>query len=145
MQCSKTQTIIGGLIMKTVTKIVLAGLGTAAVCVGVYFAVKNKDKFIKTEDVINPDGTTEKRTYVVLDVDGAKKKASETFQKAKDGTTGAFKKVAEGAKETFNKVTGKGKEEMEVDFSNVVDGEEILEAADDASEAVAGAVQEALA
>ena len=131
--------------MKTVTKIVLAGLGTAAVCAGVYFAVKNKDKFIKTEDVINPDGTTEKRTYVVLDVDGAKKKATDTFKKAKDGTTGAFKKVAEGAKETFNKVTGKGKEEMEVDFSNVVDGEEILEAADDASEAVAGAVQEALA
>ncbi|GEM_PF-3254058 len=129
--------------MKTVTKIVLAGLGTAAVCAGVYFAVKNKDKFIKTEEVINPDGTTEKRTYVVLDVDGAKKKAADTFQKAKEGTTGAFKKVAEGAKETFNKVTGKGKEEMEVDFSNIVDGDEVLEAADDASEAVADAVENA--
>ena len=131
--------------MKTVTKIVLAGLGTAAVCAGVYFAVKNKDKFIKTEEVINPDGTTEKRTYVVLDVDGAKKKAADTFNKAKEGTQDAFKKVANGAKDTFNKVTGKGKEEMEVDIDNEIDFEAPLEAADEVSEAVAEAVDAALA
>lgn len=131
--------------MKNVTKIILAGLGTAAVCAGVYYAVKNKDKFIKTEEVINPDGTTEKRTYVVLDVDGAKKKATETFNKAKEGTQDAFKKVANGAKETFNKVTGKGKEEMEVDISNEIDYEAPLQAADEVSEAVADAVDAALA
>ena len=34
--------------------------------------------------VINPDGTTDKRTYVVLDVDGAKKKATDTIQKGKE-------------------------------------------------------------
>ncbi|MBR3039971.1 MAG: hypothetical protein IKI20_04870 [Lachnospiraceae bacterium] len=131
--------------MKTVTKIVLAGLGTAAVCAGVYYVVKNKDKFIKTEEVINPDGTTEKRTYVVLDVDGAKKKAADTFNKAKEGTQDAFKKVANGAKDTFNKVTGKGKEEMEVDIDNEIDFEAPLEAADEVSEAVAEAVDAALA
>ena len=131
--------------MKTVTKIVLAGLGTAAVCAGVYYAVKNKDKIIKTEEVINPDGTTEKRTYVVLDVDGAKKKAADTFNKAKEGTQDAFKKVANGAKDTFNKVTGKGKEEMEVDIDNEIDFEAPLEAADEVSEAVAEAVDAALA
>ena len=131
--------------MKSVSKVILAGLGTAAVCAGVYYAVKNKDKFIKNEEIVNSDGTTEKRTYVVLDVDGAKKKATETFQKAKEGTQDAFKKVADGAKETFNKVTGKGKEEMEVDVENVFDSEEVMKAADEASEAVAEAVDAALA
>jgi len=33
---------------------------------------------------------------------------------------------------------------MEVDFSNIVDGDEVLEAADDASEAVADAVENAV-
>ena len=115
--------------MKSTTKLILAGLGTAAVCAGVYYVVKNKDKFLKSEEVINPDGTSEKRTYVVLDVDGAKKKATDTIQKGK-----------EKAQDTWKKVTGKGKEEMEVDADNIVDGDEILEAADEVSEAVADAV-----
>ena len=131
--------------MKSTTKLLLAGLGTAAICAGVYYAYKNKDKFLKTEEVINPDGTAEKRTYVVLDVDGAKKKATDTIQKGKEKAQDTWKKVETGAKDTINKVTGKGKEEMEVDAENVVDGEEYFEAADEASEAVAGAVQEALA
>ena len=70
--------------MKSTTKLILAGLGTAAICAGVYYVVKNKDKFLKSEEVINPDGTTDKRTYVVLDVDGAKKKATDTIQKGKE-------------------------------------------------------------
>jgi len=126
--------------MKTTTKLILAGLGTAAVCAGVYYVVKNKDKFLKSEEVINPDGTAEKRTYVVLDVDGAKKKATDTIQKGKEKAQDTWKKVETGAKDTFNKVTGKGKEEMEFDAENLVDGEEILDAADDFSEAVADAV-----
>ena len=30
--------------MKSTTKLILAGLGTAAVCAGVYYVIKNKDK-----------------------------------------------------------------------------------------------------
>lgn len=130
--------------MKSMTKLILAGLGTAAVCAGVYYVVKNKDKFLKSEEVINPDGTAETRTYVVLDVDGAKKKATDTIQKGKEKAQDTWKKVETGAKDTWGKVTGKGKEEMEVDVDNIVDSDEILEAADDASEAVADAVDEAL-
>ena len=130
--------------MKSTTKLILAGLGTAAICAGVYYVVKNKDKFLKSEEVINPDGTTDKRTYVVLDVDGAKKKATDTIQKGKEKAQDTWKKVETGAKDTWGKVTGKGKEEMEVDVENIVDSDEILEAADEASEAVADAVDEAL-
>ncbi|MBR6094855.1 MAG: hypothetical protein IKP92_07540 [Lachnospiraceae bacterium] len=126
--------------MKSTTKLLLAGLGTAAICAGVYYVYKNKDKFLKSEEVINPDGTAETRTYVVLDVDGAKKKATDTIQKGKEKAQDTWKKVESGAKETINKVTGKGKEEMEIDAENLVDGEEILEAADEVSEAVAETV-----
>jgi hypothetical protein len=126
--------------MKSTTKLILAGLGTAAICAGVYYAYKNKDKFLKTEEVINPDGTAEKRTYVVVDVDGAKKKATDSIQKGKEKAQDTWKKVENGAKETISKVTGKGKEEMEVDAENLVDGDEILEAVDEVSETVAEAV-----
>ena len=85
--------------MKSTTKLILAGLGTAAICAGVYYAYKNKDKFLKTEEVINPDGTAEKRTYVVLDVDGAKKKATDSIQKGKEKAQDPWKKVENGAKE----------------------------------------------
>ena len=34
--------------MKSTTKLSLAGRGTAAICAGVYYAYKNKDKFVKT-------------------------------------------------------------------------------------------------
>ena len=130
--------------MKSTTKFILAGLGTAAICAGVYYVVKNKDKFLKSEEVINPDGTAEKRTYVILDVDGAKKKANDTIQKGKEKAQDTWKKVETGAKDTWGKVTGKGKEEMEVDVENIVDEEDVFEAADDASEAVADAVDKAL-
>ena len=112
--------------MKSTTKLILAGLGTAAVCAGVYYVVKNKDKFLKSEEIINPDGTTD------------------TIQKGKEKAQDTWKKVETGAKDTWGKVTGKGKEEMEVDVENIVDSDEILEAADEASEAVADAVDEAL-
>jgi len=51
--------------MKSTTKLILAGLGTAAICAGVYYVVKNKDKFLKSEEVINPDGTYGIRKVVV--------------------------------------------------------------------------------
>ena len=130
--------------MKSTTKLILAGLGTAAICAGVYYVVKNKDKFLKSEEVINPDGTAEKRTYVVLDVDGAKKKATDTIQRGKEKAQDTWKKVETGAKDTISKVTGKGKEEMEVDAENIFEGDEVLEAADEASEAVAEKVDEVL-
>ena len=130
--------------MKSTTKLILAGLGTAAVCAGVYYVIKNKDKFLKSEEVINPDGTAEKRTYVVLDVDGAKKKATSTIQKGKEKAQDTWKKVETGAKDTWGKVTGKGNEEMEIDVENILDEEADLEAGDEISEAVADAVDEAL-
>ena len=130
--------------MKSTTKLILAGLGTAAVCAGVYYVIKNKDKFLKSEEVINPDGTAEKRTYVVLDVDGAKKKATSTIQKGKEKAQDTWKKVETGAKDTWGKVTGKGNEEMEIDVENILDDEADLEAGDEISEAVADAVDEAL-
>lgn len=130
--------------MKSTTKLILAGLGTAAVCAGVYYVIKNKDKFLKSEEVINPDGTAEKRTYVVLDVDGAKKKATSTIQKGKEKAQDTWKKVETGAKGTWEKVTGKGNEEMEIDVENILDEEADLEAGDEISEAVADAVDEAL-
>ena len=131
--------------MKSTTKLILAGLGTAAVCAGVYYVVKNKDKFLKSEEVIKPDGTAEKRTYVVLDVDGAKKKATDTIQKGKEVAQDTWKKVETGAKDTISKVTGKGgKEEMEIDIENILDTEDELEPADEASEAVAEAVDKVL-
>lgn len=130
--------------MKSTTKLILAGLGTAAVCAGVYYVIKNKDKFLKSEEVINPDGTAEKRTYVVLDVDGAKKKATSTIQKGKEKAQDTWKKVETGAKDTWGKVTGKGNEEMEIDVENIIDEEADLEAGDEISEAVADAVDEAL-
>ena len=130
--------------MKSTTKVILAGLGTAAVCAGVYYVIKNKDKFLKSEEVINPDGTAEKRTYVVLDVDGAKKKATSTIQKGKEKAQDTWKKVETGAKDTWGKVTGKGNEEMEIDVENILDEEADLEAGDEISEAVADAVDEAL-
>ena len=130
--------------MKSTTKLILAGLGTAAVCAGVYYVIKNKDKFLKSEEVINPDGTAEKRTYVVLDVDGAKKKATSTIQKGKEKAQDTWKKVETGAKDTWGKVTGKGNDEMEIDVENILDEEADLEAGDEISEAVADAVDEAL-
>lgn len=86
--------------MKKSTGWLLFGLGAAITAAGAYYVYKNQDKFIKTEEVVNPDGTTHtKRTYFSLDVDNAKARVNETIAKTK-----------EMAQETWKKVEGKFEE-----------------------------------
>lgn len=89
--------------MKKSTGWLLFGLGAAVTAAGAYYVYKNQDKFIKTEEVVNPDGTTHtKRTYFSLDVDNAKARVNETLAKTK-----------EVAQETWKKVEGKFEEAKE--------------------------------
>ncbi|MBR4966375.1 MAG: hypothetical protein IKY53_07760 [Lachnospiraceae bacterium] len=89
--------------MKKSTGWLLFGLGAAVTAAGAYYVYKNQEKFIKTEEVVNPDGTTHtKRTYFSLDVDNAKARVNETLAKTK-----------EVAQETWKKVEGKFEEVKE--------------------------------
>ena len=115
--------------MRKQTKGFLLGIGVAAAATGAYYVYKNKEKFVKTEEVVNPDGTTEiKRTYVPLDVDNAKAKVSE-----------AYKKTVDKAKETWEKVEDKFEEMKDSKKEVVEDAAEIVE---DAVEVAETAVEE---
>ncbi len=82
--------------MKKSTGWLLFGLGAAVTAAGAYYVYKNQDKFIKTEEIVNPDGTTQtKRTYFSLDVDNAKARMNETLAKTKEKAQETWKKVEE--------------------------------------------------
>ncbi|MCQ2518421.1 MAG: hypothetical protein MJ119_06605 [Lachnospiraceae bacterium] len=100
--------------MKSSTKAVLAGLSLAAVAAGAYYLYRNKDEYIKTEEIINPDGSVKKRTYI--DVDGTKEKFNNTINKTKEAATDTFKKV-----ESKFKGTKENTEEFEDDVIEIVD------------------------
>ena len=115
--------------MKKQTRGFLLGIGVASAAAGAYYVYKNKEKFVKTEEVVNPDGTTEiKRTYVPLDMDNAKAKVSE-----------AYKKTVDKAKETWVKVEDKI-EEMKESKKEVA--EDVAEIVEDAVEVAETAVEE---
>lgn len=118
--------------MKKQTRGFLLGIGVAAVAAGAYYVYKNKEKFVKTEEVVNPDGTTEiKRTYVPLDMDNAKAKVSE-----------AYKKTVDKAKETWEKVEDKIEEMKESKKDAVEIVEDVAEVAETALEETVEAVEE---
>lgn len=102
--------------MKSSTKIVLAGLSIAAVAAGAYYLYRNKDEYIKTEEVVNPDGSVKKRTYVSIDVDGTKEKLNNTIEKTKEAATDTIKKVEN--KFDFSK---KNADDVPADFVEIVD------------------------
>ena len=115
--------------MKKQTRGFLLGIGVAAVAAGAYYVYKNKEKFVKTEEIVNPDGTTEiKRTYVPLDMDNAKAKVSE-----------AYKKTVDKAKETWEKVEDKI-EEIKDNKKDVT--EDVTEIIEDAADVAETAVEE---
>ncbi len=87
--------------MKKSTGWLLFGLGAAVTAAGAYYVYKNQDKFIKTEEIINEDGTKQtKRTYFSLDVDNAKARVNETLAKTKEKAQETWKKVEEKIEES---------------------------------------------
>lgn len=82
--------------MKKSTGWLLFGLGAVLTAAGAYYVYKNQDKFFKTEEIVNADGTTKtKRTYFSLDMDTAKARVNETIAKTKEKAQETWKKVGE--------------------------------------------------
>ena len=114
--------------MKKTTKGFILGMTTAAAAFGAYYAIKNKDKLFKKEEIINENGETEKvRSYV--DLDNIKEKTNEAVTKTKEAaqdTWGKAKDKFESFKKSLKKedVDVINPEEVEVPAEDVVLSEE---------------------
>lgn len=128
--------------MKKSTGWLLFGLGVAVTAAGAYYVYKNQDKFVKTEEVVDADGTTHtKRTYLSLDVDNAKAKVNETLAKTKEMAQETWKKV-EGKIEEAKAPKDVASEDLEDDFD--VTAEEAVNTAEMNAEAAAEELVEAV-
>jgi len=129
--------------MKKSTGILLFGLGVAVTAAGAYYVYKNQDKFFKTEEVVNPDGTTQtKRTYLSLDMDSAKAKVNETITKTKEKAQETWKKVEEKIEES--KAAKEGSSEVLFEDDLAVTAEEAAETAEMNADAAAEVLEEDL-
>ncbi len=108
--------------MNKATKWILFGAAAGATAAGVYYLLKNKDKFCVEET--NPDGT-KTRTYVPLDMDAAKAKVTDAYNKTVEKAQEAWKKVEEkfASKDDDAEVT----EEVTVEETVVADDAVVAE------------------
>lgn len=115
--------------MKKSTGWILFGLAAGVACGVGYYAYKNKDKFIKEEIDVTPDGEiVTKRTYVGLDMDDVKTKANDAVKKTKKAARQTIQLVndkIDSMKSGSFDLEDEDEEIIYEDFTSVVADEEV--------------------